>query len=80
MQGYQVLGFDFPQHGERVYETDFIMQDQCVREPESMYEYAKGHAQAVSLFGCSMGAYIFQVMAQRETLNRCGGCYGEILI
>ena len=31
-QGYQVLSFDLPQHGERVYETDFIMPDQCVRE------------------------------------------------
>ena len=29
--GYQVLSFDLPQHGERVYETDFLMPDECVR-------------------------------------------------
>lgn len=54
---YQVLSFDLPQHGERVYETDFIMPDECVKELTYMYEYAKTHAREISLFGCSMGAY-----------------------
>lgn len=56
-KGYQVLSFDLPQHGERVYETDFIMPDECVKELTYMYEYAKTHAREISLFGCSMGAY-----------------------
>ena len=56
-KGYQVLSFDLPQHGERVYETDFIMPDECVKELTYMYEYAKKHAREISLFGCSMGAY-----------------------
>ena len=60
-QGYQILSFDLPQHGERVYETDFIMPDECVRELTVMYNYAKAHAQKISLFGCSMGAY-FQLL------------------
>ena len=55
--GYQVLSFDLPQHGERVYETDFIMPDECVNELKSMYSYAANHAEKISLFGCSMGAY-----------------------
>ena len=37
-RGYQVLSFDFPQHGERVYETDFIMPDKCVQELTAMYD------------------------------------------
>lgn len=64
-QGYQVLSFDLPQHGERVYETDLIMPDECVRELQIMYDYAKGLAREVSLFGCSMGAY-FQLLTFAE--------------
>ena len=64
-QGYQVLSFDLPQHGERVYETDFIIPDECVRELKLLYAYAKERTQKVSLFGCSMGAY-FQLLAFAE--------------
>lgn len=56
-KGCQVLSFDLPQHGERVYEPEFIMPDECVKELTYMYEYAKTHAREISLFGCSMGAY-----------------------
>lgn len=56
-KGYQVLSFDLPQHGERVYEKDFIMPDECIRELKLMYVYALRHAKKISLFGCSMGAY-----------------------
>ncbi len=56
-KGYQVLSFDFPRHGERVYETEFIMPDKCVRELNFMYSYAIKHAKKISIFGCSMGAY-----------------------
>ena len=60
-RGYQVLSFDLPQHGERVYETDILMPDECVRELKAMYAWAKRHARQISLFGCSMGAY-FQLL------------------
>jgi pimeloyl-ACP methyl ester carboxylesterase len=61
-RGYQVLSFDLPCHGERVYETDPLMPDECVRELEAMYAFAREHASEVSLFGCSMGAY-FELLA-----------------
>lgn len=61
-KGYQVLSFDLPQHGERVYETDRLMPDRCVRELRAVYAYARERAEEVSLFGCSMGAY-FQLLA-----------------
>ena len=63
--GYQVLSFDLPQHGERVYETDILMPDQCVRELNAMYAWAKAHARQISLFGCSMGAY-FELLTFAE--------------
>ena len=56
-KGYQVLSFDLPQHGERIYETDFIMPAECIRELKTMYSYAASQSKAISLFGCSMGAY-----------------------
>lgn len=63
-QGYRVLSFDFPQHGERVYESDLLMPDECVRELRMLYDVAceKGFSKKISLFGCSMGAY-FQLLA-----------------
>ncbi len=64
-KGYQVLTFDFPQHGERVYETERLMPNECVRELEAMYSYAKNCAKSVSVFGCSMGAY-FQLLAYAD--------------
>lgn len=56
-KGYQLLSFDFPRHGERVYETDLLMPDECVRELNLLYAYAMERAKKISLFGCSMGAY-----------------------
>ncbi len=61
-KGYRVLSFDWPQHGERVYEAAPIMPDECVSELKQIYGYAAGQAESVSLFGCSMGAY-FQLLA-----------------
>lgn len=60
--GYQVLSFDLPQHGERVYETECIMPDECVRELKVMYSFAVNQHKTVSIFGCSMGAY-FELLA-----------------
>lgn len=61
-RGYQVLSFDLPQHGERVYETDLLMPDECIRELEAMYAFGAERGQRISLFGCSMGAY-FSLLA-----------------
>jgi surfactin synthase thioesterase subunit len=56
-QGYHVISFDLPQHGERVYESGRIMPDKCVNDLKAMYTYALENSKAVSLFGCSIGAY-----------------------
>lgn len=64
-KGWQVLSFDLPQHGERAYETEPLMPDECVRELKLMYDCAAKRAKKISLFGCSMGAY-FQLLAFAE--------------
>ena len=56
-KGYQVISFDLPQHGERVYENDILMPDECVRELKEIYSYASNQSKHISIFGCSMGAY-----------------------
>lgn len=69
-KGYQVISFDLPQHGERVYEKDFIMPDECVRELKTMYSFASNQAKTVSIFGCSMGAY-FELLAFADMEIEC---------
>ena len=61
-KGFQVLSIDLPQHGERVYETERLMPQECVRELKTMYSFAANQGKSVSLFGCSMGAY-FELLA-----------------
>ena len=64
--GFQILSFDLPQHGERVYETEPLMPGECVRELQILYAFARERAREISLFGCSMGAY-FQLLAFPHT-------------
>ena len=33
------------------------MPAECIRELKTMYSYAASQSKAISLFGCSMGAY-----------------------
>lgn len=65
--GYQVLSFDLPQHGERVYETEPCMVQECVRELSDILRFAQQKAEHISVFGCSMGAY-FSLMAYENEL------------
>ena len=69
-KGYQVLSFDLPCHGERVYETKRLMPEECVAELTLLYDYLKKDHSSISLFGCSMGAY-FELLtfAEKEIDN-----------
>lgn len=55
--GYQVLSFDLPQHGERSGESEPIMVDRCVDELHQILSYAQNRWQHLSLLANSMGAY-----------------------
>lgn len=61
-QGYRVLSFDLPQHGDRKDEPTLCKAQICVEELRSVMRYAKTLADDISLFGCSMGAY-FSLLA-----------------
>lgn len=64
-RGYQVLSFDLPCHGERVYEQGPCMVWTYLEELETIWQYAEQRAEEISLFGCSMGAY-FGLLACRD--------------
>ena len=56
-RGYQVLSFDLPQHGERVYNAEPCKVQACCRELKDVFGWARQYYQKISVFGCSMGAY-----------------------
>lgn len=65
LQGYQVLSFDLPEHGDRKDSPILCKVQTCVEELRSVMAYAKTLATEISLFGCSMGAY-FSLLAYCE--------------
>lgn len=68
-RGYQVLSFDFPQHGERIYETEPCMVQECVRELKDFLSFGRQRADKISVFGCSMGAYFSLLAYEKEQLE-----------
>ena len=69
-RGYRVLSFDLPQHGERVYETEPCMVQECVKELAEVYRYARQLAKHISLFACSMGAYFSLLTFADQAIDR----------
>ena len=68
--GYQVLSFDLPEHGERKDEDTLCKVQVCVQELGEVLAYAQSRWKEISLFACSMGAY-FSLLAYRDAgLNK----------
>ena len=63
--GYQVLSFDLPEHGERKNDGALCKVQFCVSDLCIIMNYAKEHWKSISLFACSMGAY-FSLLAYKE--------------
>jgi len=69
-QGYQVLSFDLPGHGERVDGNDESFPQTCVSDLKAVYNYAKVLADDLSLFACSIGAYFSMLAYQQFQLKQ----------
>ena len=70
-RGYQVLSFDLPEHGDRKTDPTPCKAAECVRDLETVMEYACARWNHISLFGCSLGAY-FSLLAYRDcNLEQC---------
>ena len=70
--GYQVLSFDLPEHGERKDNTNCLCKVQnCVKDLKSIIEYAKANYDEISLWACSMGAYFSLLAYKDEDIKQC---------
>lgn len=68
--GYQVLSFDLPCHGERVYEPEPGQVPPYLTDLAQIMAFAQRHAANISLFACSMGAYFSLLAYAREKLDK----------
>lgn len=69
-QGYQVLSFDLPEHGERKTDPTLCKAQICVEELGHIMAYAKNLAPKISLFGCSLGAAFSLLAYCRQPIER----------
>ncbi|WP_028973913.1 alpha/beta hydrolase [Spirochaeta cellobiosiphila] len=65
--GYQVLSFDLPEHGERKNEEYSCNLKNGVHDLKIIYDSIKEKYKELSLFACSLGAY-FSLVAYSEIL------------
>ncbi len=69
--GYQVISFDLPKHGDRHindYDCDII---EGVNDLNVIYEYTKNHWKHIGLYANSLGAYFSLVCFQDIVFDRC---------
>ena len=69
--GYQVLSFDLPEHGDRKNENYACKVQNCVKDLNTIMEYAKVLSNNISLFACSMGAYFSLLAYSNEPFKQC---------
>lgn len=70
-KGYQVLGFDLPEHGERRQSVAKLVPWEVVPEFESIILYIKKRWKSVFLYANSIGAYISLLAFQDEAFEKC---------
>lgn len=68
---YQVLSFDLPCHGERIYEPEPGKLQPYLEDLNQIMNFAKQSYQIISLFACSMGAYFSLLAYKDEKLANC---------
>lgn len=71
-QGFQVLSFDLPEHGDRKNDGSCCKVQNCMEELAAVMDFAKTITDKIGLFACSMGAY-FSLLAYRE--EKLGPCF-----
>lgn len=70
-QGYQVISFDLPQHGERRNEPARCDVWNGVRDLTAVGDYVFARWREVSLFACSLGAYFSLNAYPARPFARC---------
>lgn len=70
-RGFQVLSFDLPQHGDRKNLPTPCDIPNSTQDLHSIWEYARKHWQAISLYACSIGAYFSLLAYQDCQMQHC---------
>lgn len=70
-RGYQIVSFDLPKHGDRVYEDTLCNAQNCTEELLKIYDYVKGKYEKISLWACSLGAFFSLLAYQCVKFNQC---------
>lgn len=70
VNGYQVLSFDLPEHGDRIKEKTLCKVQICVQELAAVMQYAKANWKHISLFANSIGAYFSLLAYSDESLAK----------
>lgn len=74
--GWQVLGIDLPEHGDRTGETDFTPW-QVVPELQTVLAYLQQHWQVVRLRANSIGAYFSMLAFAGATIEKSAVCFAD---
>lgn len=67
-KGYQVVSIDLPEHGDRK-DNAKLNPWTCVDELRAIYEVLYAQATTISLFGCSIGAYMSMLAFADKNVN-----------
>lgn len=70
-KGYQVLGIDLPEHGERKNETESFYPWVAVPELKKVMTYAKSNWKNISLRANSIGAWFSMLAFSEEKISNC---------
>lgn len=68
IQGYQVLSFDLPEHGERKEDPALCKVQVCIPELQMILQYAKTRWKRIGIFANSIGAYFSLLTFSKEPL------------
>lgn len=68
-EGYQVISFDLPKHGERKDREEICDVWTGMHDLTTIMQYVKENWQEISLYACSLGAYFSLMTYQKEKLH-----------
>lgn len=70
--GYQLISFDLPEHGERKLNKDYLCKVQnCVKDLKNIINYAKYNYDEINIWACSIGAYFSLLVCKEEDIKHC---------
>lgn len=69
--GYKVLSFDLPEHGDRKGENYLCKVQNCVKDLNTIMDYARSLSDNISVFACSIGAYFSLLAYSNVMLEKC---------